>query len=52
MKWAESESRASETKHKCTALVMVPEVVDSLVDFDELEEDYDYPESDLECFMR
>lgn len=31
---------------------MVPEVVDSLVDFDELEEDYDYPESDLECFMR
>lgn len=36
---------SSADKSKCTALFTVQEVLDALVEFDELEEDYNYPSS-------
>lgn len=47
----EPKSGASGTKHKCTTLFTVQEIIDSLVDIDQLEEDYDHPESDLKWFL-
>lgn len=47
IKLAEPQSVASETQHKRTAMFVVLEEVDSLDNFYELEEGYNYLESDL-----